>query len=749
MGGRAIRHAARCGPAVAVLACLAALPAGAAGAPLEAGAGRADTTPQTGYFFMGWVRSDSVGRGVHTRLFNRALVLERGKRKVALVASDLGAVPNGMVVDAAERLRGRGFSQEDIIVSTSHTHGAPAGYFNYPAFNTVAPTDETPTEFRVGRPADPRLYTFMVKQLATAIRRADRDREPAVAGWGSTRLLGLTDNRSIEAHLANHGIEREYGEGHVGLDPQGYGHTIDPRVDVLRVDKLIGGERVPIGMWSTFANHGTVNRPLFQYYNGDHHGSTNRLVEARIRRTGDMAPSQEVVNAYGNADEGDISSGLHRSGPAAAEAVGRRQTGTMLRAWRLAGRDLSRTPALDLRWTRVCFCGQQTSAGRIDDRPVVGLPFLTGSEENRGPLFDETGQHYEGRRNPVGLGPQGHKVPAVTDFKGQAFPNAVPLTTMRIDDRLIATVPGEMTADMGRRLRRTVLASAGRGVSRVVISGLANDFLQYFATPEEYDRQHYEGGSTLFGRAASVFVAEHLARLAGRMAEGRQAPDPYPFDPRNGVRDDAEPYPLGATSGERLAGTLHTRRLEHARLRWLGGARGRDRPLDRPFIHVQRRADGRWRTHTDDLGLEIVWSVLDPDGSGHTKYRAQWEPSLDVPLGRYRLLVTANRYNLRSLPFSLRASKKLSPEVVRSSPGRAVVALGYPRPARNRDFTHRPRWASRPQIDLEPGADGVRVETRRSSAVVHGPPGTEVRIGRGDARDRHGNRNGRGLTLEL
>jgi hypothetical protein len=747
--GRAQRRASLAAAVCAFTAAgLASAPADAA--TLQAGAGRADTTPQTGYFFMGWVRSDSRGLGVHTRLFNRAIVLQRGDRKVALVASDLGSLPNGMVVDAAERLSRRGFSQEDIIVSASHTHGAPAGYFNFPAFNTVAPTKDTPTEFRVGDPADPKLYTFMVKRLAAAIRRADSDRGPAAAGWGSTKILGLTDNRSIEAHLANHGIEREFGEGGVHLDPQGYEHTIDPAVDVLRVDKLVGGRRVPIGMWSTFSNHGTVNKPSFHYYNADHHGSTARVVEARVRRAGQVSRGQEVVNAYGNANEGDVSSGLDRRGPAAADRVGRRQARAMLDAWRSAGRDLTRRPALDLRWTRACFCGRRTSAGRVANRPVVGLPFLTGSEENRGPLFDITGVPFEGRRSPVGIGAQGHKIPAVTDATASAFPTAVPLTTMRVDDRVIATIPGEMTAAMGRRVRRAVLAGAGPRVSQVVLSGLANDFLQYFASPEEYDRQHYEGGSTLYGRAASVFIQERLAGLARRMAVGRPAPPPDPFDPRNGVRDDAQPYGLGARAGRALEQPRATRRLGHARFAWEGGRRGRDRPLDRAFVHVERRVDGRWKPYTDDLGLQILWSVRHPDGDeGPGVYRARWEPPIGAPLGRYRMVVRANRYTLRSRAFDLRPSNALAPSVVRARPGRAVVSLEYPRAVPEEDFTARPGQASRPRVDVSGHARSTTVHSRAREVVIRGPRGSEVRIRRHAARDRHGNRNARALKIEL
>jgi hypothetical protein len=73
----------------------AAAPAQAAN--LRAGVGRADITPRTGYYLGGWTRTDRIARGQHTRLFASALVLERGGRKVALVAVELFMAPGGLV----------------------------------------------------------------------------------------------------------------------------------------------------------------------------------------------------------------------------------------------------------------------------------------------------------------------------------------------------------------------------------------------------------------------------------------------------------------------------------------------------------------------------------------------------------------------------------------------------------------------------------------------------------------------------
>ena len=695
---------------------------------LEAGAGRADITPPTGYFAMGWVRSDAKLAGVHTRLFARAIVLKQGDRKVALVAADLGAIPGGLVKHAAELNASRGFSEQNVIVSASHTHAAPTGFYNFGTYNTVFMTTGTPTDFKIADTAtDRQLYAFMVKRIAEAIRRADEDLAPAEAGWGSERILNLTRNRSLEAHLANHGVIKEFGEGSVTDDPLGYEETIDADVEVLRVDKVRRGRRIPIGIWSTFANHGTVVPHTFTFYNADHHGAATRIFEQRVRRAGKVPRRQLVVNAYGNTDEGDQSAGLDRRGPAAAEFVGRVEAAAMMRAWRRAGRAMSGGVPLDVRWNRVCFCGQETEGGAVDSRAVVGLPLFTGSEEGRGPLFDVTKEEFEGRRSPTDGGPQGHKI-QVNDSSG-GVPQAVPLTAVRVGSRMIVTVPGEMTAGMGRRVRDAVVeAVRGSGVERAVISGVANEFLQYFTTPEEYERQHYEGGSVLYGKLASNVLKLELSTLAARLVRGEAAPAPYDFDPTNGVTPDGEPFGEGAERGEVVDQPAAVRRLQRAEFGWKGGERGLDRPLDRAFLHVQRRVGRRWRTLTSDMGMQITWQV-DDEG----EYLARWEVPLDAPRGRYRFVVTAKRYRLESRSFRVSPTNALTPRVIRSGGGRTSIALDYPADPAS-DFTYRRRSASGGRVVF-----GERVVRRRrgEAFTLRGPAGAKVTVR--SARDRFGN----------
>jgi hypothetical protein len=719
------------------------------GPPLEAGAGRADITPPTGYLMLGWARGDARALGQHTRLYAKALVLRRGSRKLVLASEDLNMVAGGMVQQAARSVRDLGIGEHDVIVQATHTHAGPTGYSNFLFKDRAFPTPRAPKAL-ADRP-DPRLYTFMVRRLALAIRRADANLRPAAAAWARTRLRGLTANRSLEAHLADHGIERPPGAGAASEDPGGPAHTVDTSVDVLRVDRAVGGRRVPLGAWAVFANHGTVDKATFPYYNGDHVAAAQRVFEGALRRRG--APAREAVLVYGNGAAGDVSAGLRRTGPAAAEAVGRREAAAMLAAWRAAWRSLGRRPALGLRWTRVCFCGQSTPFGRLADFAVFGRSYLTGSEEGRGPLFDATGESLEGERLAAPVEPQGVKLPALSDRDRSLQPTAVPLTAARVGDRLLVTVPGEMTVELARRTRAAALrTSAGSGLRHVVVAGYANEYVSYLTTPEEYGAQHYEGGTTVYGPASGSFVASALADLAGRLAHGRPPPAPHPFDPTRGLRPDGPAYPPGSAAGRIVRQPRAARRLGRATLAWRGGADGLDRPLDRPFVSVQRRSAGRWRTVADDRGLQILWRVDDDRpqelglpllaGGRRGAYRAWWEAPRHAPAGRYRFVVTATRYRLASAPFRLRPSRSLALARLPSPPGVVALALRYPRAVPERDLTARPGRARAVRVTLLVRGRR-RVLALRGRIAVRVGSGTRVRVPAGGARDRHGNVNGR------
>jgi len=98
-------------------------------------------------------------------------------------------------------------------------------------------------------------------------------------------------------------------------------------------------------------------------------------------------------------------------------------------------------------------------------------------------------------------------------------------------------------------------------------------------------------------------------------------------------------------------------------------------------VTIQKRGrDKRWHHVTDDLGLQMIWSV---DASG--LYDARWEVPLSQAPGSYRFVVTAKKYKLASKPFAVSPDTSLTV---------ADGKLAYPQPVVNVDITYRPKYAS-------------------------------------------------------
>uniref|UniRef100_UPI002A7546EE neutral/alkaline non-lysosomal ceramidase N-terminal domain-containing protein n=1 Tax=Patulibacter defluvii TaxID=3095358 RepID=UPI002A7546EE len=495
--------------------------------------------------------------------------------------------------------------------------------------------------------------------------------------------------------------------------------------------------RQPLGAWTSFANHGTVVKSEYGLYSADHGGVAAQQLEARIRAAAGVPADQTVIAVYGSADQGDQSAGLDHSGPAGADFVGRAEGDAMFRAWQQAGAGLSPTPELTTRWTRFCFCGRATSdGGRVATKPVIGLPFLTGSEEGRGPLYDALGVPFEGVRAPSFDGVQGNKVGVPIGEWSSAWPMAL----VRVGDGAIVTVPGEPTVGVGELLKDAVLTTTRpAGVRRAVVAGLVNDYFNYVTTPAEYDLQQYEGGSTVFGRHQGIFLKDRATELGQALAGRPVTLEQVAYDASNGVRPNGPAYAAGAASGRIVAQPSAIRRLGHATLEWEGGPRGADLPVDRAFLTAERQDGDRWIAVDNDLGSSFAWTV---DDGG--RYRATWEPPVNAVTGRYRLVVSAARYRLVSAPFAVSVSDALEARPHAAPAGKVAVQVGFPVARVNVDLTARPSILSGGSVRFRVGGRDVEAPIGRDGvAAVTVPAGGRATIPAGAIRDADGNVNGR------
>lgn len=158
-----------CGVLVAAscfAACILPLPARAE--PFRAGAATTNISPWLGLSINGNL-ADVTAAQVHDELHARALVLDDGKSRLAIVVCDSCMIPREVVADAKRRIVERsGLEPGRVLISATHAHSCP-------------------TSGAVFQSNPDREYTrFLAVRIADAVAQALNNLAPARVGWGRT-----------------------------------------------------------------------------------------------------------------------------------------------------------------------------------------------------------------------------------------------------------------------------------------------------------------------------------------------------------------------------------------------------------------------------------------------------------------------------------------------------------------------------------------------------------------------------------
>src|SRR3954449_6805831 len=240
-----------------LLGCLALAPAANAKqiSGLEAGAAAADITGRVGtpmfaytarsYIFspdaektqdraMQMVADPDTGLyaktfepsiGIHTRLLSRAIVLQQGDQKWALVQADIGGLPYALVQEVAKRVASTGIDAQHILLSATHSHSS---------VGAIWPADNSGYAFVGGDAFDPRVFDSTAAGVAEAIMAADAHKKHAAIGFGTAQATGASRNRSSEAFQQDKDRTRS----------PAYAASVDPTVTVMRVDNADTGKPI-------------------------------------------------------------------------------------------------------------------------------------------------------------------------------------------------------------------------------------------------------------------------------------------------------------------------------------------------------------------------------------------------------------------------------------------------------------------------------------------------------------------------
>jgi len=225
---------------------------------------------------------------------------------------------------------------------------------------------------------------------------------------------------------------------------------------------------------------------------------------------------------------------------------------------------------------------------------------------------------------------------------GGGLPQFMQLMVVRIGNGMLGTVPAELTTEAGMRMKQAIRASAPPGVDYVGIVGLANGYMQYVTTNDEYALQSYEGGSNLYGPKTASAIATQLGSLAQSITEETPIIGVGPitatpgnerrilYQRSNGPR--VEEIDRRVSELSCADGTLTAR--------WIDAFPGLFVPADGQVIEVQQRsADGGWKVVAWDDDRHVEIHAIGREASGFA-WEVRWKPPSLRP-GTYRLALVA------------------------------------------------------------------------------------------------------------
>jgi neutral ceramidase len=502
----------------------------------QIGLGKADMTAFIpGVGMMGYGQFHNVVKEIGTGLSARAVVIQEvSKRPLIFVHLEQAFVTIALKQEIVNRMLARhpglALTHADILMTAQHTHSAPGGYSHYPFYNFTIPGFQT------------QVFDRVATASIEAIELAMIDLAPATLAWGETEISldkEVAFNRSMTAYKNNPDVEDvKLGEKEKAVSRTMEGLFIRSTDGKLRgMLNFFGVHCTSVSSYNTRIHHDNkgVAAALFdkkkklmrgkfddQYESAEFNGEIQFREAEKIVSLHPISGEIRSAHTFVNMSK-RVAPPAHGvsffmgtlEGPGMPHALGN--------VMRIVAR-VSKTARL-IRYPedQAFFNAHGRKDVMLDHRTGTFAVFPTTIWNKLPPLPDKTLEAVRKTAKTQSL----KTLPWV--------PGTIPFQMLALGNVLLIAVPGEITTNSARRLRRELTDYARpSGFRKVIIASYANCYMGYITTPEEYDLQCYEGGHNVHGRATHtqmILAAKELFdQLSQNIKESGPQPLPFPAD---------------------------------------------------------------------------------------------------------------------------------------------------------------------------------------------------------------------------
>uniref|UniRef100_S4R5F4 Neutral ceramidase n=1 Tax=Petromyzon marinus TaxID=7757 RepID=S4R5F4_PETMA len=521
------------------------------------GVGRADCTgPAVEVAMMGYASPSQVSKGIHTRLYSRAFIAaDFSGNRVVFVSVDVGMISQKVRLEVLMRLKdkyGSQYNESNVVLSGTHTHSGPGGYFQYSLFVVASQGFIKP------------CFEAITSGILHSIDIAHGNMKPGNLFLSRGEVKESNINRSPFSYLNNPAAERSR-------------YKTNTDEDILLL-KLVDQEGTAIGVVTWFAVHAVSMNLTNKLISSDNMGYAAYLFEQEMNPG--FLPGEVSASMYNNSFVDMCVHGYYTGVHSTARTKDKipaidtpiiytyspvrpllcmfthTLTIQQLKSFKTnelfsgEGRTLTGPVNSAQQWvnmTDVVVRFNSTHAKTC--KPALGYSFAAGTTDGPGSLnftqgTTEGNAFWDAIRDFL-TGPPSNETTECQAPKPILFdtgdmtrplpwhPEIVDVQMVTFGDFAVLAVPGEFTTMSGRRLREAVKKELQRNEFfqsvDVMISGLSNVYTHYVTTFEEYQIQRYEGASTIYGPhtlAAYVQLYSGLARAIANttVEEARRKP---------------------------------------------------------------------------------------------------------------------------------------------------------------------------------------------------------------------------------
>ncbi len=427
---------------------------------MKAGIAKVNITPPVGVPMGGYLARKERSQGVHDDLYARALVLEDGDQRVALVSTDLLGCRKGLVREVRNLIeRQTGIRGENVLLAATHTHSGPDTY--------LFMCDRTDLEPWI---------SILPMNIAGAVYMAQRNIKNAAVDAATGRVEGISFNRQ----------ERERGG------------PVDPEVGAVRIDDSDGR---PMAVVVNYACHAVVLGPTNLLISADYPGAVVGFLE----RAKDGVGAMFFNGACGNIDP---IINLRAWGTGTFREVER--MGTIIGAEALKV----------LEQTAGKFNVKIKVGIESFEPPLRKVPSLKEAQR----VFEEKGQLLEKLREEKAeiekvnradydlLQARFTRNLAKRIEEGEA---STEVQVIVLDETVFLGIPGEMYTELGLDIKQR---ARELGFKNVIIAELANDLIGYIPTRKYLEQDVYPTKFSILAPGGEEKIRDTLINLMEKVS---------------------------------------------------------------------------------------------------------------------------------------------------------------------------------------------------------------------------------------